>query len=40
METHRAALTEFRKQMNERQPELAVETGLTGLDGSVEMLSA
>ena len=38
-ETHRAALTEFRKQVNERQPRLAVETGLMGLDGKVEMFS-
>jgi hypothetical protein len=30
---------EFRKQMSERQPKLAVETGLMALDGSVEMLS-
>jgi carbonic anhydrase len=37
-ETHRAALAEFRKQVNERQPMLAVETGLMGLDGKVEML--
>jgi carbonic anhydrase len=37
-ETHRAALAEFRKQMNERQPKLAVETGLMALDGKVEML--
>jgi hypothetical protein len=36
-ETHRAALTEFRKQVNERQPRLAVETSLMGLDGKVEM---
>ena len=38
-ETHRAALMEFRRQMGERQPKLAVETGLMALDGSVEMLS-
>jgi carbonic anhydrase len=38
-ETHHAALTEFRKQVNERQPRLAVETGLMGLDGKVEMFS-
>ena len=38
-ETHRAALTDFRKQVNERQPRLAVETGLMGLDGNVEMFS-
>ena len=35
-ETHRAALTEFRKQVNERQLGLAVETGLMGLEGKVE----
>jgi carbonic anhydrase len=38
-ETHRAALAEFRKQMNDRQPKLAVETGLMALDGKVEMFS-
>jgi len=38
-ETHRAALAEFRKQMGERQPKLAVETGLMALDGKVEMLT-
>jgi carbonic anhydrase len=38
-ETHRAALAEFRKQVNERQPKLAVETGLMALDGKVEMFS-
>jgi carbonic anhydrase len=38
-ETHRAALAEFRKQVNERQPSLAVETGLMALDGKVEMFS-
>jgi carbonic anhydrase len=36
-ETHRAALLEFRKQANERQPKLAVETGLLAFDGTVEM---
>jgi carbonic anhydrase len=39
-QTHRAALMEFRKQVSERQPKLAVETGLMALDGSVEMLTA
>ena len=39
-ETHRAALMEFRKQMSERHPKLAVETGLMALDGSVEMLGS
>jgi len=38
-ETHRAALAEFRKQVKERQPKLAVETGLMALDGKVEMFS-
>ena len=38
-ETHRAALMEFRKQVKERQPALAVETGLMALDGKVEMFS-
>ena len=37
-DTHRAALLEFRKQMNDRHPKLAVETGLMALDGTVEML--
>jgi carbonic anhydrase len=38
-ETHKAALAEFRKQVKERQPTLAVETGLMALDGKVEMFS-
>ncbi len=38
-ETHKASLMEFRKQVNERQPKLAVETGLMALDGKVEMFS-
>jgi carbonic anhydrase len=38
-ETHRAALSEFRKQVNDHQPKLAVEIGLMGLDGRVEMFS-
>jgi carbonic anhydrase len=37
-ETHRAALTEFRKQMGEHQPALKVETGLMSLNGRIEML--
>src|SRR5262249_86685 len=37
-ETHRAALAEFRKQATDRQPKLAVETGLMGLDGKLEQL--
>jgi len=32
-------LMEFRKQVNERQPKLAVETGLMALDGKVEVFS-
>ena len=38
-ETHRAALAQFRKQVNERQPKLAVEIGLMALDGRVEIFS-
>ena len=38
-ETHKAALAEFRKQIGERQPALAVETGLMALDGRVEMFT-
>jgi len=38
-ETHRAALAEFRRQVGERQPKLAVETGLMALDGTVEMFA-
>jgi hypothetical protein len=38
-ETHKAALMEFRKQVAERQPSLAVEIGLMALDGKVEMFS-
>jgi len=37
-DTHRQALAGFRKELGERQPQLAVETGLMGLDGKVEML--
>jgi carbonic anhydrase len=36
-ETHKAALLEFRKQVGNRQPKLAVETGLMALNGKVEM---
>ncbi len=35
-ETHKAALMEFRKQVGERQPKLAVEMGLMDLKGKVE----
>ena len=38
-ETHRAALAEFRKQVGQRQPKLAVETGLMALDGSMMVFS-
>jgi len=38
-ETHKAALMEFRKQVRERQPKLAVEACLIGLDGKVETFS-
>ncbi len=38
-ETHKASLMEFRKQVAERQPKLAVELGLMALDGKVEMFS-
>lgn len=38
-EAHKAALMEFRKQVGERQPKLAVELGLMALDGKVEMFS-
>jgi len=37
--THQRVLAQFRKQVNERQPKLAVETGLMALDGSIEMVS-
>ena len=37
-ETHRKALAEFRKQVDENQPKLGVETGLMALDGKLEML--
>jgi carbonic anhydrase len=37
-EMHRAAFAEFRKQVADRQPKLAVETGLMALDGKVETL--
>jgi carbonic anhydrase len=38
-EAHRVALQEFRKQVSERQPKLAVETGLMALDGTIEMFT-
>jgi carbonic anhydrase len=38
-ETHKAALFAFRKQVAQRHPKLAVETGLMALDGKVEMFT-
>ena len=37
--THKAALLEFKKQVGERQPKLAVELGLMAVGGNVEMFS-
>ena len=37
-ETHRKALAQFREEVGKRHPNMAVETGLMALDGSVEML--
>jgi len=37
-ETHRKALAEFRKQVGERQPKLAVETSLMAIDGTIDMI--
>jgi carbonic anhydrase len=37
--THKAALMEFKKQVNEKQPSLKVELGLMALDGKLEMFS-
>jgi len=37
-ETHRKALAEFRKQVNEKQPKLEVETGLMAINGKFERL--
>jgi len=37
-ETHRKALAEFRKQVNEKQPKLGVETGLMAINGKFEAL--
>jgi carbonic anhydrase len=36
---HRTVFAEFRKQCAEKQPKLAVETGLISLQGKVEMLT-
>jgi carbonic anhydrase len=38
-ETHRDVLAEFRKQVAERQPQLAAEAGLMALDGKIEMFT-
>jgi hypothetical protein len=38
-ETHRKSLMEFRAQVKERQPKLAIETGLMSIDGAVEMFA-
>ena len=38
-ETHKASLMEFRKQVAQRQPKLAVELSLMALDGKVETFS-
>jgi carbonic anhydrase len=37
--THKAALLEFKKQVGERQPKLAVELGLMAVGGKVELFS-
>jgi carbonic anhydrase len=37
-ETHRRVFAEFRREMAQRHPELAVETGLMALDGSLMLL--
>ena len=36
---HRTVFAEFRKQCNEKQPKLGVETGLISLQGKVEMFA-
>lgn len=38
-ETHRTAMAEFRKQMNDRHPDLKVETGLMAINGKMEMFA-
>ena len=38
-ETHRAAMTEFRKQVGEKFPQLGVETGLMAINGKIEMFT-
>ena len=38
-ETHRGVFAEFRKQMAAQQPNLAVETGLMAIDGTIDMIA-
>ena len=38
-ETHRAAMTDFRKQVSQRHPELKVETGLMAINGKLQMFA-
>jgi carbonic anhydrase len=38
-QTHKAALTQFRKEVGRRHPRMQVELGLMALDGKVEMFS-
>jgi carbonic anhydrase len=38
-ETHRAAMTDFRKQVGEHHPNLKVEIGLMALNGRIEMFA-
>jgi carbonic anhydrase len=38
-ETHRTAMTKFRRQVHERHPKLKVEIGLMALDGKMEMFT-
>ena len=38
-ETHRTAMAEFRKQCNEKHPNLKIETGLMALNGRIQMFT-
>jgi hypothetical protein len=38
-ETHRAAMSEFRKQMAQQHPKLKLETGLMAINGKIEMFT-
>jgi carbonic anhydrase len=38
-QTHKAALFEFKKQMNEKHPQMGVQLGLMSIDGKLEMFS-